>query len=284
MQFGKKTCTNCGMSYDEMSKSCPYCNKEDPDNSRWEKFDRVLWMSPARELALFLIGFLGFYLISFVISFIVVYYVSSTGGDVNGIATSERINMALNVATYALTFAILGVTLYKYRKDIFKSFSHKDVYLKGLGWCGVLIAFSLVYSLLISLVWETEGNTNQVSIEGLTAVYPWSSLLLFGIVAPLVEEATYRVGLFTFCKRINRWAAYLITAIVFSLIHFDFSCFTSGDTEFIINELINLPSYIVAALVFSYAYEKSGYACSSFAHMLNNIISVVIIIIEVYLF
>ncbi len=283
MQFGKKTCSNCGMSYDEMTKSCPYCGNEDQDKERWEKFDRIIWVSPVRQAVIFIIGLVGLYIVSFIVSFIVVWYVTNQGGDVNEIIYSDRINMALNIASYGVTFILLGVCLYKYRKDIFKAFTHKDVYWKGLVWAAVIIAFSLIYSLLISLVWETEGNNNQVSIESLTMAYPISSILLFAIVGPLVEEATYRVGLFSFCRRINRWAAYLITAIVFSLIHFDFTCFTSGDTDFIINELINLPSYIAAALVFSYAYEKGGYACSSFAHILNNLVAILAIIVEMYL-
>jgi membrane protease YdiL (CAAX protease family) len=63
--------------------------------------------------------------------------------------------------------------------------------------------------------------------------------------------------------------------LVFGLIHMSFN----PDT--IINELINLPSYILAGTILTIAYEKEGFAVSTYAHITNNLISFLLTIIEI---
>ena len=40
----------------------------------------------------------------------------------------------------------------------------------------------------------------------------------------------------------------------------------------IINELINLPAYVIAGLILNYAYDREGIAASTYAHIFNNLI------------
>ena len=70
------------------------------------------------------------------------------------------------------------------------------------------------------------------------------------ILAPFAEEMTYRIGLFSALKRVNLILAFIVTALVFGLIHFDlsgviqgFNTGTEGSRKYAINELCNLPLY-----------------------------------------
>ena len=98
------------------------------------------------------------------------------------------------------------------------------------------------------------------------------ALIIFGLIGPICEELTYRVGLYSLTKRWNRTAAYIITPIVFGLIHFNWESLTIGGNT-LVNELCNLPDYIVAGVLFSYYYEKGGFACSATAHVVNNLVA-----------
>jgi len=63
--------------------------------------------------------------------------------------------------------------------------------------------------------------------------------------------------------------------LIFGLIHMSFK------PETIVNELVNLPSYILAGSILTYAYEKEGFAVSTYAHITNNLISFLLTIFSV---
>ncbi|MBP5694703.1 MAG: CPBP family intramembrane metalloprotease, partial [Bacilli bacterium] len=105
-------------------------------------------------------------------------------------------------------------------------------------------------------------------------VYPITCLFIFGLIGPICEEITYRVGLFSLLKRKNRALAYLVTIAVFALIHFNFS----NDPATLLNEIINLPYYMFAAFAFSFAFDKFGFAASATAHISNNLISLFLVV------
>ena len=127
-----------------------------------------------------------------------------------------------------------------------------------------MIVSSAVTSFM-NLFQQAGVNANEASIDSTTSLYPFLSIVIFGIVGPICEEFTYRVGLFTFIKKYNRVAAYLITALVFGLLHFTFNIDT------IVTELINLPSYIVSGLLLCYFYDYKGFGASTIAHITNNL-------------
>ncbi|MCD8209643.1 MAG: CPBP family intramembrane metalloprotease [Coprobacillus sp.] len=269
MLFGKKECQHCHQEYDEMERVCPNCHTKDPDNTRYEKFNNMVWASWPRELVLFLVGLLALDVIASIVM------AACSGNNM----TDEGIMMLANSLAYVITLVLLIIVSYKYFREYLKSFTNWRAYVSALIAAIILIAFSLIYSLLINLGYETDGNTNQTTVNSLVELYPFFSIVIFGLVGPLVEEMTYRVGLFSLCRRINRWVAYLIVAVVFALIHFDFTTLWSGNSDSIINELINLPSYIFAGLVFSYIYEKYGFASTFVAHALNNLFSIIFILV-----
>jgi membrane protease YdiL (CAAX protease family) len=138
--------------------------------------------------------------------------------------------------------------------------------------------FGLLYAILIilSLVYESLGirvndNTNQETITQLTLSFPLISLITFVFLGPIVEEITYRLGLFSLVRRYNRWLGYLVTALIFGFIHFDY-----GAIDYM-NELINMPLYVFAGIMFTFIYEKEGFEVATLTHIINNGFSILII-------
>ncbi len=269
MLFNKKTCTKCGYEYDCMERRCPQCEEPDNDKERYRKLDNLTWLSYPRELVVFLVGFLLFEALG---SIIYMFFGNSTWSD-------EGISMFVNAMTYIIIGVILFLLVWRYRHELVKGWNGWKIYVVGIVTAVILMAFSILYSYLINLGYETDGNNNQTTLDSLIEVYPFFSIVIFGLIGPFVEEITYRVGLFSLMRRINTWVAYLVTIIIFTIIHFDWNLFFMDATrDDWINEAINLPSYVVAAFGFSFIYEKWGFGASYLAHMFNNVISVIFIL------
>ena len=137
---------------------------------------------------------------------------------------------------------------------------------------------SILINIILTLVYPQIGQGgNQTGIVNLTHAYPVFAILIFGIVGPICEEFAYRVGLFTFLRRINRVVAYIATGLIFALIHFDY---TSSD---LISEFLLIFTYLWAGISLSFTYEIGGVAASTTAHILNNVYSLIMILIGVNL-
>ena len=117
-------------------------------------------------------------------------------------------------------------------------------------------------------------NENELQSRAIIDTYPILSILVLGIIGPICEELTYRLGMFSLIGRINRVLAYIITSLVFALMHMNFSSNAN-----IVVELLNLPSYIFAGVAFCFAYDKFSLPCSLTAHTLNNLFAVIFQII-----
>ena len=134
--------------------------------------------------------------------------------------------------------------------------------------------FDFVWGTILELLPITSSdNINESSLQTMRQVYPVASFMIFGLIGPICEEFTYRVGLFSFFKRINKWVAYVVTVVIFAFIHFNFST----DPNVLLNEVLNLPFYMFAAFAFSFTYDKFGLAGSLTAHVANNFISLSLI-------
>ena len=118
----------------------------------------------------------------------------------------------------------------------------------------------------------SEGQNQSIATE-MVLRNPATCIIILGFIGPLVEELTYRVGLFTLCKRASTVLAYIVTTLVFAAIHIDFF------SENIINELVALPDYLFAGAIFCLLYDREGFGASYLAHVGNNLFSVISIII-----
>ncbi len=260
MLFDKLKCYKCGREYDSMLDECPSCGEENVSLNKTAK-GHVTWLPPLYELGLFLIGSIG--LIFFgLISDVIFRFMSEY--DIT-------YAMLVNYSTYAFILLAFICVLLPFIKNIATSFKKIWTIPVGFGLGIGLIFVSMGYNIIIRLIFkDTTSNDNQKSIEIIYSNYLVPSLILFGLVGPLCEEITYRLGLFTLLKRINKALPYIITPIVFGLIHFNIS------STNIINELINLPNYILAGLYLSLVYNYFGFTASYVAHATNNIIPILL--------
>ena len=190
--------------------------------------------------------------------------------------TKEEYTGAANFITYAFLFvtliAVLNIDIKKCKSD----FSKWLPYLIGFGFGIALIIFPIIYNFIVNLFYETSVNENEEGLRSFITVYPITSLIFLGFIGPICEELTYRVGVFGILKK-PKWLAYVIGTLVFALAHFSFT------SETIINELVNLPVYLVSGFLLCLAYDKFGLAASLTAHTVNNIYSVGMVILLNYL-
>lgn len=288
MRFRNQTCENCGKRYDGLRSSCPHCGSESPDR-RLKGFDHYIHAPIYRQALLFGAGWLGFQVIAIVLQVImgVAWKVDHPGGtaaEMGEYFTTPGAALMLNGLSYVLLFAALAFIVWSSWKEIFKSFTFPWAALIGLLGFAATIVCNVVYSLTVGslLTWlgiDLSANTNESTIRSIVAVYPWVSLLLFGFLGPICEELTYRVGLFGILSRINKPVAYLLSALIFGLIHFDFACFGNGSTAIII-EFYNLPQYLGAGALMALIYDFGGFAGSLTTHTINNVYSVVMTILS----
>jgi len=230
-----------------------------------------------KQLIIFLIGCLGFQVIGLITSLPFSLYGSThfaTTKEIEAFVNQAKIQAFINCITYCLTYIALILSSGKYLPEIIQKFKIKDAYVGAFVGVAAIYVFNILYGVILSLFnANVTDNQNEAALESIIASYPVMSLFIFGLLGPICEELTYRLGLFSLCKRKNRILAYTLTIIVFTLIHANFTANSW------LNELLNIPYYAVAAGIFCFLYDRYGFASSTTAHVLNNLISIVTTII-----
>ena len=207
-------------------------------------------------------GYAGLLIISLIATFVVFAFTKNEAVS-NGIITY--------VSYGALFLLFLGLN-FKNIKTLFKQFLDFGVICRGILF-GLLVMFipALFMVFINPLIPNQSVNSNETTIREMIKLFPWLTLFFAGVIGPICEEFTYRIGLFGLLRK-KRWVAYVATCLVFGLIHFDFTAF-SNSTKLLI-ELGNLPSYMISGLILAYAYDRYGFAVACYAHIFNNAISI----------
>lgn len=181
----------------------------------------------------------------------------------------------VNALTY-FTLLMIGIVLiWPYLRATFI-----PALFSGQWWLGIPFTFAILFtsfglvSIYDALGIQLEDNQNQAAIVRLVKDSPIISLLTFGFLGPIVEEWTYRLGLFQYLKGRSTWVAYLVTLTIFGFIHFDFTATN------LTNELLNLPIYLVAGAWFCFLYDRFGLRVAMATHIFNNVLSVMSILIS----
>lgn len=251
--------------------------------------------STAGCIALFLIGWLGLKVISFITQLI---YIACVGKNniIDPSTQSYYPNHAgwINFIIYVIAFIILISIFIGLDKKGFinkgKVFKDKNTYLTVLCFIAIYLIANYAYNFLVLIIERlgnitVTSNDNQTSLNQIIKALPVPMFFMVVILAPICEELTYRQGLFEAIRRKNEKAAIVITTLIFALIHFDFSgLITSYSNALLINELINLPSYIIGGLILTLCYNKHNSIIESIlTHASINLISYISIVISTFL-
>ncbi len=187
----------------------------------------------------------------------------------------NQANSLTNIITYSVLFcAMFGIIIFDLPKFVYQ-FKDYRRYLYGLLFGLAVIGFDVCYSNIINLFYTFHVSENEETIRGVITLYPALSIIVIGILGPICEELAYRVGLFGLIKKWSVVGAFFASTILFGLAHFTFS----GN---ILDELVNLPIYLFSGFIFTFAYYKYGFIGSMSAHILNNLISVIVTVAEAY--
>ena len=261
MLLKDKKCPNCDGYYDPTLKKCPPCYKSNELYLNRQVSDKIIFFHPLAQIGLFLVGFAyaGMLLMELILSFFVAYV---DGSDI----FKETL---IILFTYLMMLGSLAViALAARRKEFFSKYKRPLDYIYGVVYAITIVVASLMLSSLISIFHVAEDNANQQTAILIVKNYPIIAFFVLGFLGPICEELTYRIGLYSFFRRINKYLAFIVTIVLFALIHFDF---TAIGTDKLVYELWALPSYLVAGFVLTLAYEHRGPACSMTAHVLYNI-------------
>lgn len=142
---------------------------------------------------------------------------------------------------------------------------------------GSMILFSYAYNLILFMfnVDISGGNANQENVLSLIKGNPYLSFVSMVIMAPILEEVTYRYFLFGGMAKYDRKWAIIVSGFIFMSVHAVASFV--NDVDNIVRELLLLPPYMFSGMVLAYAYDKSeNLATSSIIHSLNNLISFIL--------
>jgi membrane protease YdiL (CAAX protease family) len=231
-----------------------------------------------KQIFLFLFGWIGLFIIAVLISIVLTVLTRAILPEIEATAfiSSPLFYTLINFMSYLFLFGIGLFILWPWIKQTFVPAILSQKWILGF-----IFPFAIIFSsLALNVLYEffditLESNQNQTAIVELVRQMPFLSLITFGLLGPIVEEWTYRLGLFQFLKSINRWLAYAVTLTIFGLIHFNFS------TENLTNELLNLPIYLIAGAWFCFIYDRFGLQVAMTTHIVNNIFSILLIMLPV---
>lgn len=219
---------------------------------------------PATKLILlFVVGIFGLYIFALIAGQIVKAIPGLNESQANGVS---------NFITYSLIAVSMLAIL---NKDLIKLkyyFKDAKIIIYGIIIGFLLLAIQGGYSNLVNLYYHGPVSDNETSLRSFISYYPAFSIIFLCFIGPFCEELTYRVGLFGFLSR-YKVLAYIVSILIFAFMHFN------PASENIINELINLPIYLFCGIILTVAYDKFGLTASLTAHCINNLYSVITILI-----
>ena len=267
MLFKDIKCPNCDTYHDPTLQECPDCHNSNELFKLNRLSKRIIFLHPIAQGGLFLAGFAytGMLLAEIIATLLAALFARENKALFNTLSIT---------LTYSFMFiGLMLIVLLTRRKLFLSKYKNGIDYVYGLAYALSIVCISIILSSIISLFYEVADSDNQTVVVSIIHNYPILAFIVIGILGPVCEELTYRVGLYSFLRRINKYLAFAVTAIVFALIHFGF------DSENMINELWNLPVYIINGLILTIAYEHRGPACSMTAHAIYNTISFLIVLV-----
>ena len=161
-----------------------------------------------------------------------------------------------NMVYYYVLFAVTLVMFHKFIGRTSRNFADNlGVACRSMlvGLIGLYGLNELVYR-LTRLAIDNRTNLNDTTISAQIQDAPRVTLLIIVFLAPFVEEVLFRGLVFGNLKSKSRVVAYLVSCLLFALIHvWQFAVVQQDITYFLL-----MVQYLVPGAVLAWAYESSG--------------------------
>lgn len=110
-------------------------------------------------------------------------------------------------------------------------------------------------------------NANTENVISMVRENPVMMGFMACFYGPILEELLYRYTAFGLIRNRSRALAYIVSALLFGFQHIAVAAIYGGD----LIQLINMPEYIIAGLIFAFLYDKTENICvPAGAHILAN--------------
>ncbi len=190
--------------------------------------------------------------------------------DINTI--NAYLNLIVDFSLLLIVFCMMKENIKLQWSDFKKDLKDNLIY-------GLVIGTALVYGvgiiggLLTSLLGGASTSENQAIISAVIRTSPVVMAITTIFLAPILEELIFRGIIFSWLYEVHPVIAHLLTAFIFSFMHI-MNAVLSGNSA----EWLQIFSYFLMALVFSYLYEKrNNIFVPMITHVMNNLISVIYI-------
>lgn len=263
-KFERQACQNCGLKRDATMEYCPRCEVTEENllkhNNPLEHLDWV------KCVLMMVVLFAAMALIMMVC--MIAYGIANPDllndlEDIPGLSTWSS-------AVGSLGAIIVGGFILKdYLKPLFKTAKNYKNFLFGF-LAGVVL---VLVNMLLETVLSIEDNANQALLMEEVKHLPIIFIIGTGIITPIFEELVFRVGMYGFFRRFGKPVAYIVSTILFALIHIDFAAAN------LTTELISIPFYIIPGFALAFIYDKFGLWGSITLHATNNLSASIVAVI-----
>ncbi len=181
-----------------------------------------------------------------------------------------------NLLIYAVGALYMLITCFRFLRKDFDPVCDRPLYCLGqifLCYC-MMMAFNIVMSVILSFLETLLGNSallenqNNAAIIDLALKDTGTMTAMAVFLAPITEEVMFRGAVFGFLRKKSRFAAYLVSMLLFSVYHI--WAYALSDPTYWIYML----QYLPAAFLLCRCYERTNsILCSISFHMLINMIS-----------
>lgn len=185
------------------------------------------------------------------------------------------VSISATVQNMIYYYVLFAVTIMIFHKFIART-SRNFVDNLGVAFRSVLVGLIGLYGLnelvyrLSNVVITNRTNLNDTAISAQIQDAPRVTLLIIIFLAPFVEEVLFRGLVFGNLKHKSRVVAYLVSCVLFALIHvWQFAVVNQDITYFLL-----MVQYLVPGAVLAWAYESSGTLWASIGlHAVANALS-----------
>lgn len=140
---------------------------------------------------------------------------------------------------------------------------------------GIGIAIMMISNLILLIVFK-DISTNETQVREILRANPVAMMFTISVLAPLIEELTFRKSLSPLFK--NKWLFALASGVLFGLAHLTVD-FTSGSFE--VARLLYVIPYGSLGFVFALMNRENKSTFSSIGiHCLHNFLSGILILLQ----